>query len=78
MIPFSAKNSFGRGIAKGIKFLEVIWKGHPLRSANVPELDCVLDTSAIVCALEDEPGADVVGKRLGLARAGRLRSARAV
>ena len=39
----------------------------------MPELDCVLDTSAIVCVLEDEPGADIVGKRLGLARAGKTR-----
>jgi predicted nucleic acid-binding protein len=39
----------------------------------VPELDCVLDTSAIVCVLEDEPGADLVGKQLGLARAGKTR-----
>ena len=37
----------------------------------MPELDVVLDTSAIVCLLEDEPGADVVGEQLRSAAAGR-------
>ena len=36
------------------------------------ELDAVLDTSAIVCVLEDEPGADVVEERLRTARAGKI------
>ena len=35
------------------------------------ELDAVLDTSAIVCLLEEEPGADVVEERLRAARAGK-------
>lgn len=34
------------------------------------ELDAVLDTSAIICVLEDEPGADLVEERLRSARAG--------
>jgi predicted nucleic acid-binding protein len=38
----------------------------------VRELDAVLDTSAIVCVLEDESGADVVEERLGAARAGEI------
>ena len=36
------------------------------------ELDAVLDTSAIVCVLEDEPGADVVEERLTAAQAGKI------
>jgi uncharacterized protein len=35
----------------------------------VRELDAVLDTSAILCVLEDEPGADVVEERLTAAQA---------
>jgi len=37
----------------------------------VRELDALLDTSAIVCVLEDEPGANLVEKRLRTARAGK-------
>lgn len=37
------------------------------------EFDAVLDTSAIVCVLEDEPGADVVEERLAAARAEKIR-----
>lgn len=36
------------------------------------ELDAVLDTSAIVCVLEDEAGADVVEERLTAAEAGKI------
>jgi PIN domain nuclease of toxin-antitoxin system len=36
----------------------------------VRELDAVLDTSAILCVLEDEPGADVVEELLTAAQAG--------
>ncbi len=36
------------------------------------ELDAVLDTSAIVCLLEDEPGADAVEERLTAAQAGKI------
>ena len=36
------------------------------------ELDAVLDTSAIVCVLEDEPGADVVEERLTAAQVGKI------
>jgi len=39
----------------------------------VRELDAVLDTSAVVCVLEDEPGADVVEERLGAAQAEKIR-----
>jgi predicted nucleic acid-binding protein len=39
----------------------------------VRELDAVLDTSAIVCLLEDELGADVVEERVRAARAGKIR-----
>ncbi len=35
------------------------------------ELDAVLDTSAIVCLLEEEPGAGFVEERLHAARAGK-------
>lgn len=35
-------------------------------------LDAVLDTSAIVCLLEDEPGADLVEEKLRAGRAGEL------
>jgi predicted nucleic acid-binding protein len=38
----------------------------------VRALDAVLDTSAIVCLLEDEPGADVVEERLTAAQAGKI------
>ncbi|CAN5378079.1 type II toxin-antitoxin system VapC family toxin [soil metagenome] len=37
------------------------------------EFDVVLDTSAIVCVLEDEPGADLVEERLAAARAQKIR-----
>lgn len=37
------------------------------------EFDAVLDTSAIVCVLEDEPGADVVEEQLAAARAEKSR-----
>lgn len=36
------------------------------------ELDAVLDTSAIVCVLEDESGADVVEEQLRTARSGKI------
>ncbi len=36
------------------------------------ELDAVLDTSAIICVLEDEAGADIVEERLTAARAGKI------
>lgn len=36
------------------------------------ELDALLDTSAIVCVLEDEPGADIVEEQLRAARSGKI------
>jgi predicted nucleic acid-binding protein len=39
----------------------------------VLELDAVLDTSAIVCVLEDEPGAELVENRLRAAHGERIR-----
>lgn len=36
------------------------------------ELDAVLDTSAIICLLEDEAGADCVEEKLRSARAGKI------
>lgn len=39
------------------------------------ELDAVLDTSAIICLLEDEAGADVVEQNLRSSRAGKIRLA---
>jgi predicted nucleic acid-binding protein len=38
----------------------------------VRELDAILDTSAIICLLEDEAGADVVEQKLRSARAGKI------
>ena len=37
------------------------------------KLDAVLDTSAILCLLEDEPGADVVEQKIAAAEAGNIK-----
>jgi predicted nucleic acid-binding protein len=39
----------------------------------VNKLDAVLDTSAIVCLLEDEPGADLVEQKIAAAEAGNIK-----
>jgi len=40
------------------------------KDKSVNQLDAVLDTSAIICLLEDEPGADVVEQKIAAAEAG--------
>ena len=37
------------------------------------KLDAVLDTSAIICLLEDEPGADLVEQKIAAAEAGNIK-----
>lgn len=37
------------------------------------KLDAVLDTSAIICLLEDEPGADLVEQKVAAAEAGKIK-----
>ena len=37
------------------------------------QLDAVLDTSAIICLLEDEPGADLVEQKVAAAEAGKIK-----
>jgi predicted nucleic acid-binding protein len=39
----------------------------------VNQLDAVLDTSAIICLLEDEPGADLVEQKVAAAEAGKIK-----
>jgi predicted nucleic acid-binding protein len=39
----------------------------------VNKLDAVLDTSAIICLLEDEPGADLVEQKVAAAEAGKIK-----
>jgi hypothetical protein len=39
----------------------------------VNKLDAVLDTSAIICLLEDEPGADLVEQKIAAAEAGNIK-----
>jgi uncharacterized protein with PIN domain len=39
----------------------------------VNKLDAVLDTSAIICLLEDEPGADLVEQKIASAEAGNIK-----
>jgi hypothetical protein len=48
------------------------WRNAP-RIRSVNKLDAVLDTSAIICLLEDEPGADLVEQKIASAEAGHIK-----
>jgi predicted nucleic acid-binding protein len=49
-----------------------LWR-NAARIRSVNKLDAILDTSAIFCLLEDEPGADLVEQKIAAAEAGNVK-----